>query len=285
MDRDGNVEPIQTISRRIVNPRVSPDGDWIALSVYDGIRPSVWLAEAARETLTPFDTEEWSMSPSWMPDGTAISFVTQDEIVLKSLDGGHAVGSVPVAAPYMPWDAVWSSAGDALLTTLDNESFNIDRASLDSGGGPLPFVKTSTFEGLPGFSPDGRWVVYTSTESGRAQVYAQPFEEGAQRHQVSTDGGFDPVWSPGGREIFYRRGAAMISVEVQTEPVFRASTPRVLFEGDFLDHDLPWKRDWDVSPDGKRFLMVQSEEEPVYAKVKIVLNWFEELKRLVPVEN
>ena len=77
----------------------------------------------------------------------------------------------------------------------------------------------------------------------------------------------------------------MMSVEIQTEPVFRASTPRVLFEGDFLSHDHPSKRNYDIAPDGKRFLMIQSEAEPVYTKVKIVLNWFEELKRLVPVDQ
>lgn len=137
------------------------------------------------------------------------------------------------------------------------------------------------------FSPDGRWLAYGSNESGRREVYVVPYPVLDGRYQISTQGGGGPVWAGNGRELFYHRLEngilKMMAVEIATEPEFRASLPQQLFEGPYLA-TTPVKS-YDVTSDGQRFLMVRRgkprELEPV-TEMHLILNWTEELKRLVP---
>ena len=157
-----------------------------------------------------------------------------------------------------------------------------------------PLLQEKYNEAQPQISPDGRWMAYTSDESGQAQIYVRPFPEVDKgRWQVSTSGGDSPLWSPDGRELFYRSGDAAMAVSVKTEPTFRLETPKTLFRGTYVSSDLRrgWilLNPWDISPDGKRFLMIKPPESTAYAggaslKINVVLNWFEELKRRVPVK-
>jgi len=119
-----------------------------------------------------------------------------------------------------------------------------------------------------------------SNESGRRQIYVRPFpnvEEG--KWQISSDGGQQPVWAPRGQELFYRNGEAMMVVGIKTEPTFTGGSPVVLFTGRYTS-GLP-VANYDISPDGQRFLMIK-EAEGSTAQINVLLNWFEELKRLVP---
>jgi len=138
-------------------------------------------------------------------------------------------------------------------------------------------------ETLAMISPDGHWIAYASNESGRQEVYVGPFpnvEEG--KWQISTDGGTEPVWHPKGQELFYRNGGAMIVVGIKTEPTFTGGNPVVMFSGRYTS-GLP-VANYDISPDGQRFLMIKAaeEEEGQQGQINVVLNWGEELKRLVP---
>ena len=132
-------------------------------------------------------------------------------------------------------------------------------------------------------SPSGHWIAYESNESGRYEIYVRPFpnvEEG--KWQISSSGGEDPVWAPQGQELFYRNSQALMVVGIKTEPTFTAGRPAVLFTGDYqrISHN----RQYDVTLDGQRFLMIKQEQTGV-AQINVVLNWFEELKRLVPTDN
>jgi hypothetical protein len=142
-----------------------------------------------------------------------------------------------------------------------------------------PFVQTPAGEAGGSFSPDGRFIAYDSNESGRLEVYVQPFPGPGGRWQVSTEGGRQAVWSRTGREIFYRSGDRMMAVKVQTDPSFALSKPEVLFEGRYAG-GIEWYgyADYDVSPDGRRFLMIPIEDESAPTRVHVVLNWAEELK-------
>ncbi|MBI4472227.1 MAG: PD40 domain-containing protein [Acidobacteria bacterium] len=143
---------------------------------------------------------------------------------------------------------------------------------------PKAFLKTPFNEHSGAFSPDGRWIAYTSNESGRDEIFVVPHPAPGGRWQVSTDGGAEPVWSRDGQELFYRNGDKMMAVTVETRPTFAASTPKQLFEAPFVkDH----RNDvnYDVSPDGKRFLMIKEfESQSSTAEINIVLNWFSELQ-------
>ena len=117
----------------------------------------------------------------------------------------------------------------------------------------------------PAFSPDGRWLAYTSNETGRREVYVRPFSDGGAKVQVSTDGGTEPTWHPTGREIFFRAAASpsyrFLAVPIRTEPQLSAGNPRPLFETDFTINSEWAFHSYQLSPDGERFLMARPIEE------------------------
>jgi len=142
-----------------------------------------------------------------------------------------------------------------------------------------PFLETQYNETAPRFSPDGHWLAYASDESGRWEVYVQPYPRLGGKWQVSTEGGTEPAWNPTGRELFYRAGTRMMAVPVTFQPEFSAGKPVALFEGPWL----PTPRttpNYDVSRDGQRFLMLKSADEDQGAQqIVVVQNWLEELKQ------
>jgi serine/threonine-protein kinase len=154
-------------------------------------------------------------------------------------------------------------------------------------------------EADPQVSPDGRWIAYSSTASGRSEIYVRPFpdvEEGMW--QVSTSGGHSPLWSPDGNELFYRNGDATMVVQVETDPTFNNGDPEILFQGRYITsrvNALLSMTSWDIHPDGDRFLMIkpsaETEGEPLHTitgfeprEIIVVTNWIEELKERVPVD-
>jgi serine/threonine-protein kinase len=155
----------------------------------------------------------------------------------------------------------------------------------------LDFVLQSTFnESHATFSPDGRWIAYVSNETGTEQVYVVPYPGPGGKFQVSTDGGRQPRWNPAGNEIFYLNGPRMMGVDVETESRFDAGTPRVLFENAALVIAGPANAaafQYAVAPDGEQFLMLSSggaSPRGSEQQLRVVRNWFDELKRLVPTE-
>ena len=135
------------------------------------------------------------------------------------------------------------------------------------------------------FSPDGRWLAYASDESGRTEIYVQPYPGPGAKWQISTDGGTEPQWNRNGRELFYRSGNRMMAVDVGTTPNLTVSKPKQIFEGEY-EPTLVSAANYDVSPDGQRFLMLKAArvQDEAPTQINVVLNWFQELKRLVPVE-
>ncbi len=140
-------------------------------------------------------------------------------------------------------------------------------------------MATSAGEREGRFSPDGRWITYVSEESGERQVYVRAYPGPGGQIQISNEGGYDPLWSPDQRELFYRNARDIMVVNIQTNPDFRPSKPRLLFKGPELG-GISNYRSWDIMPDGQRFVAVETAPAPT--ELVVVLNWFEELKRLVP---
>jgi eukaryotic-like serine/threonine-protein kinase len=125
-----------------------------------------------------------------------------------------------------------------------------------------------------------------SDESGRWEVYVQPYPGPGGKWQISTEGGMEPTWNPNGRELFYRIGDKMMAVDITTEPNFKAGKPRALFERHYEPTPATGPN-YDVSPDGQRFLVLKPSEQETAAptQINVVLNWSEELKRRVPTEK
>ncbi len=173
----------------------------------------------------------------------------------------------------------WSMDGNILAFTERNLESGTDIWILHRDGEtPEPFLVTAFNEDLSAFSPDGRWLAYQSNESGRYEVYAQPFPGPGSRSLISTNGGREPMWSSNGNELFYRNGDSLMVVAIEADSVFTPGVPRFLLEWKFpLIPPRDGARAYDVTPDGRRFVMLRVVQEEL-SELNVVLNWFEELK-------
>jgi len=176
--------------------------------------------------------------------------------------------------------ACWSSDGRLLAFREIHPKTGDDIWVLPLGEQPVEVLATEASERSAMFSPDGRWLAYVSDESGRNQVYVRSYPGGGEVYPISRDGGVEPLWSRDGRELFFRKGDALLSVTITANPELEATIPIVLFEKSF-----DWgvsETSYDVSPDGRRFLTVGDRSTTEF---RVVLNWFEELNRLVPTSE
>jgi len=220
--------------------------------------------------------------PVWTPDGKRVTFTsTRDgpqNLYWKPADGsGQAELLLNMNSLNILTSTSWSPDGESLA--FYDSSGTRDIWALPREGDASTFVATAFTERSPMFSPDGRWLAYVSDESGRDEIYVQPYPGPGGKWPISSEGGIEPHWSADGRELFYRLGDKMMVVEVQSEPAFTSGRPQLVFEGPYVLGTSV--ANYDISPDGQRFLMIK-EEGGQQDQINVVLNWFEELKRLVP---
>jgi serine/threonine-protein kinase len=179
----------------------------------------------------------------------------------------------------------WSADGNVMVHTegLNPETgIDIWMLKLDGDRKPERFLHSRSNEIQPVFSPDGQWIAYATNESGREEVYVRPYPGPGDITPISTDGGMEPVWSPDGKTLYYRdiNGSKMMAVSFITEPELQVGEPELQFEGKYLGGS-PWGRNYDLSPDGTRFIMIRDEGQSVQStQIKVILNWSEELKNL-----
>ncbi len=215
---------------------------------------------------------------------------------LKIFSRRHADGSEhgdPLATGTTNQRAAFTSPDGQRLffTQAETNISNIWVLPLAGKQQPQQVLKTRFNENYPAPSPDGQWLAYVSDESGRAEVYVQPYPGPGAKVSISANGGTGPAWRADGRELYYQEpivvaGAPeykMMAVAVTAQPSFTAEKPRMLFQTPF--GYAANVRGYDVTPDGQRFLMVQPKDTtPIKpAEMILVQNWFEELKRRVPV--
>jgi hypothetical protein len=170
---------------------------------------------------------------------------------------------------------------DGTLVYAENDAQgdrNLWSVRLEGERKPQPLIQTPAREVFADFSPDGRWLTYVNDASGRYEVYVMRADGTGERRQVSTEGGVEPRWSARGDELFYRYGETWMVVPVTQGTAFTAGRPQKLFEGPFPN--VPGYS-YDVSPDGKRFLMAREAKTESRTQIRVVLNWHEELKQRV----
>jgi len=154
---------------------------------------------------------------------------------------------------------------------------------LDQGRKPRAVLRTHAVEHGPVLSPDGQWLAFVSNESGDNDVYVRRFSGSGRKIRISTASGQEVAWSPDGHELFFRSGDRMMAVDIVTQPTLRAGKPRLLFQRTFAKGG-PW-RNYDVSRDGRSFLMLKPTSEDVaLTQMNVVLNWFEEVTTRVPAK-
>jgi serine/threonine-protein kinase len=300
VNRQGEVEPLPAEAREYYSPSLSPDGKQVAVAIREGSNYDVWISDVARGTLTRLTSQPGEdHAPIWTPNGQQVTFAAS----VYGNTGAPALWWRPAdrsgpkeqllenEGPGARMPTSWAPDGQILAFT---RSFNPGTGSHDiwmlpreAEQEPWTFLVTEFEESGAMFSPNGRWLAYMSNETGRDEVYVQPFSVSGPggTKQISVGGGTEPVWAPGGRDLFYRNGDKMMAVAIEPEPELSVGTPRLLFEGRFLPGPIWAPRNYDISPDGQRFLMIKREHDLVPTELIVILNWFEELKRLVPTDN
>jgi serine/threonine-protein kinase len=272
---------------------ISPDGTRVALSITESGNMDIWVWDIGRKVKTrlTFDPK-FNLTPIWTPDSKRIIFSSAAEgrygIYWKAADGRGKVEKIASPSNRDITPASISADGKALF--LDEirgkGGNNIGMLSMEGDHAPKLLLQEEYGEYTPKISPDGKWLAYVSNESGKAEVYVRPFPDvgSGGRWQVSTNGGDSPLWSPDGKELYYRGPDSIMTVSVETAPTLKLGTPMSLFSDKYSGQ-------FDIHPDGKRFLMLKSGEmadakskEKIAPKINIVLNWFEELKQRVPTK-
>ena len=262
VDRDGREEPIAMPARPYYAARLSPDGTRVAVEVRDD-NTDVWVHDLERGTQTRLTFDPGlDRFPFWTPDGERIAFSSDREGGILDIFWKLAVVTgqpeLVVADPNRRLDA-WSWTPDGQSLLINEGGPDIGIVTLGGDQARQPVLDEDFNEGTPEMSPDGRWMAYRSNESGRTEIFVRPFPDVAGgKWQVSNEGGNYPAWSPDGQELFYRAGdgSALMGVTVETEPTFSAGIPETIIEGDYV-YAPGQGRNWDISPDGQRFLMLK----------------------------
>ncbi len=276
IDRAGKAEAIFEETTFIQAVAASPDGTRLALNV-GGANDAIWVYELERKTMTRLSFRSGdARAPFWTPDGRAIVYGTTIPNGVASVAAdGSGKEEMLFESENETQAGAWSPDGRTLIYQENVPGAGFDLWVLARQGGTRePFLATRFNERQPSFSPDGRWVAYTSTESGRDEVYVRPFPGPGGKWSVSTSGGSLPLWSRDGREIFYRRGSAVMAVPVRAGEAFAVGAPRLLFDGPYLAYS--------VLPDKQRFVVVERHKPGLPQHVNTVLNWFVELRQRIP---
>ena len=285
-DRQGNLTPIRVESRNYWGPSLSPDGERVALTTSDRIMET-WILELDRGAVNKFTFDGSNHITVWTPNGESLVFSSNREgphnLFWKPADGSGAAERLSVSDQHQD-PSSFTPDGKVLAFAQDDPDTNWDLwlLHMDAERREEAFLRTEFDEYHPMISPDGNWLAYASNESGRYEVYVQPFPGGGRKWLISTEGGTAPLWARDGKELFYRNGEKLLTVSVETEPTFAAEKPRLLFEAPTRARSSYGPPDYDVSPDGQRFLMVPNRTKTPRKRIHVVLNWAEELKRLVP---
>jgi serine/threonine-protein kinase len=282
-DRQGNPRSLDDERKRYAHPRISPDGTRVVVGVTAATGQELWVYDVARGTRARLTPSGRVTRPVWSAGGTHITF--QYETHLYSVpadDSRDAEVLIRREAPFGSfYPFSWSRDGRVLLFSATTAATNRDIWSYAVGGTMTPFLTTTRDERAAMLSPDGRWVVYALRETGHEeQIYIQPFPGPGGRLVISRGGGTEPVWSPSGREIFYRSidGTRLTSVEVRSGPTLTVGEPRELFTGRLVASDGNFWVNYDVAPDGQSFVMLQGDEPPPQQLI-VVRGWFAELLR------
>ena len=291
LDRAGRANVLPLAPGEYDDPAFSPDGRRIALQKCVLMSCKLHVFDRERGVLSPLATEPGRFfAPVWSPDGRQVAFShlmsNEPRAAVRAADGSGAIRPLPTKGDDAEFPNSWSPDNRHLLYAV---SYDTDRGELrrrgtsdlwllpmDGSGPARPWFESSAREGSAAISPDGRWAAYISNETGRFEVYVRPFPNGGAKLKISQDGGIEPAWTRGGREVVYRDRDRFLAAEFRPGAEASAGAPRVLFTARLASgggrNDTP--RDYDVTRGGEEFVAIRPERpETKENRLAIVTRW------------
>jgi eukaryotic-like serine/threonine-protein kinase len=281
VDRQGNVTPLDAPPRLYVHPRLSPDENTIAVTITEP-RNDIWTYDIQRGTLTPLTSEGSSAYPIWAPDGKRITYVASRDglppnVYWKAADGTGAEQRL-VRSENTQVTETWLRDGSRLVFVERRPGptgWDILTVPMTGARTPEVFLETRYCDCTPQISPTGRYVAHTSDESGRNEIHIRSFPEPRIKLPVSARGGAGAAWRGDERELYYMSSDGMMAVPVSPGPPLVVGKPSELFRGEFARLQ---GKNYDVTRDGRRFLMVQTVGRERPKVVSVVLNWLADIE-------
>jgi serine/threonine protein kinase/Tol biopolymer transport system component len=260
--RDGRTEPLPFPPGQYQSPSLSADGHTLAIETL-GANNDVWLGDLQRGTLNRLTSTQENLCPVISPDGRQL--IVSRYHAASSFPRLHLLRTDGVGEPTRLGSArdgiaqfvtSWSHDGRLVAYTHhDRGGVDVYLLSLADGGKETPLLTSRFDETAPALSPDGRWLAYASDETGASEIYVRSIADAGTKTRISTDGGTEPLWGHNGRELYYRRGDAVMSASVSLGSPTTAAAPVHLF--DFPGHSRDVGKSWDVMPDDRHFVMIE----------------------------
>ena len=283
VDRSGREDVIAVPPRAYGLPRIAEDGTRMIVSNQGGDQ-GLWLIDFRQPALNRVTAAPPpQFAPVWSRDGRRVYFSNIGHVYVVELDHGGEV------VPVLDDPEVYATG-----ITPDGRTLIVHGPGVRAAGPPASHIALVPLDrprlvpliAEPGnqrngiVSTDGRWIAYQSDESGQSEIYVRPFPEvSGGKWQVSVGGGFQPLWSHDGRELFYRAKAGQVmTVGIRRSAEFRADPPKVAIAGPYRGDEMSPARSYDVSPDGKRFLLIKKLSEDGISGLNVVLNWDAEVR-------
>ncbi len=295
LERDGKTRILVAKPGDYARPSLAPDGRRLALEISEGSSQDIWVYDLERGTMTrrTFGGNV-NQGPLWSPDGRYILYGVQGGLSWTRADGSGKPQTLlrTKGTNTFPWSFTPDGKRLAFHDLLPETSLDLWTVSLEShdgelrAGQPEVYLQTPADERYPAFSPDGRWLAYASNESGDFQVYVRAFPDKGGKWQISSAGGSYPMWSRSAHELFFESldNRIMVAGYNVLGDSFVADQPRLWSERS-LANTVNATRNVDLAPDGKRILAVMEDEGPKSSYVLYVENFFDELRRRVPVNK
>ena len=293
VDLHGVMTPFPAPPQSYMEPRVSPDGRRIAVTIQSGRDTDIWIYDIDRNTLRKLTFGGKNRTPAWSPDGKRIAYNAVEHgehfVIVRQADGG-GVPEVAARGLGRMYIDDWSRDGSSFVLDVEgttrtgpNGPGGSDLFVLPLGGDHTirPFLETEFDESQASLSPDGKWIAYSSNESGSYRVYVQPFPRGGGRHLVSSNEGSGPHWAPDGNRLYYYSAGSLVSVPLRTSPSFEIGKPQTILSG-YQQYPVDSGLMYDIFPDGHSLVILKSKDDQEnLRRIHLVLNWFDEIQGMV----
>jgi eukaryotic-like serine/threonine-protein kinase len=272
-------------SKAFSHPRFSPDGKRLAIDVATAASTDIWIYDIGSGTSTRLTSEGDNARPEWTPDGKQVLYMATNhaeqkgrgaELWWQPSDGSGAAKVLQSHPKSSVNEGVFTADGHILAYRISGGGAYEDLwyRQLEGDTASKPIVTTKFTEWAPRFSPDGRWVAYTSDQSGTTEVYVQAFPALGARYPVSIGGGRTPIWAPDGRHVYYVANGQLSVATIATTPTFAVVARQPLIEGSY-DLSVGARANFDVAPDGQHLVLLKATNAE--APLLVVHNWRAEL--------